>query len=178
MSLTLYNRATEESRERPRKGSTENMNPQTIINICEANWDAHKFDCSGFVKAVATALQISTFTPDDDANDIVNKLHAAGDWVALTPGDGAAAKAQADAGLLVVAGLKGSDQINPDVHGHVVIVVTGPLDPTHHQYPTAYWGSLAGHPAKAETINYAWRAGDRDKVGYFAKSLDPPAPNS
>jgi hypothetical protein len=147
------------------------MNPQQIINVCQANFEAHKFDCSGFVKAVATALQVTTFTPDDDANDIVQKLPTAGDWVALTPGDGAAAKAQADAGALVIGGLKGADQINPDQHGHVVIVVSGPLDPTHHQYPTAYWGSLARHPGQAETINFAWRAGDRDKVAYFAKFM-------
>ncbi|MGO9517973.1 MAG: hypothetical protein ACLPND_13085 [Candidatus Korobacteraceae bacterium] len=147
------------------------MDPQQIIAVCEANWDAHKFDCSGFVKAVATALNVTTFTPDDNANDIVDKLHAAGDWVALPTGDGAAAKEQADAGLLVIAGLEGADQVIPDEHGHVVVVVTGPLDAAHHQYPTAYWGSLAGHPAKAQTINFAWRAVDRDKVGYFAKAV-------
>jgi len=154
------------------------MNPQRIIDVCEANWEAHKFDCSGFVKAVAAALQVSTFGPGDDANDIVAKLPMAGDWVALAPGDGAAAKAQADAGSLVVGGLKGSDQINPDAHGHVVVVVTGPLDPAHNKYPTAYWGSLAGHPAKAQPINFAWRAGDRDKVAYFAKSMDPAPPDA
>jgi len=152
------------------------MDPQRIIAVCEANWDAHKFDCSGFVKAVAAALQVTTFAPGDDANDIVQKLPAAGDWVALSPGDGAAAKARADAGWLVVAGLKGSDQVIPDAHGHVVIVVSGPLDAAHDQYPTAYWGSLAGHPAKALTINFAWRAGDRDKVAYFAKALGQAAP--
>ncbi len=60
------------------------------------------------------------------------------DWTPLTPGDGAAAKNQADAGLLVIAGLKGADQANPDPHGHVVVVVSGPLD---RQYPTAYWSN-------------------------------------
>lgn len=146
------------------------MDPQHIIALCDANWDANKSDCSGFVKAVANALQVSTFAPGDDANSIVDKLHAATDWVALTPGDGPAAKAQADAGWFVIAGLKGSNQTNPDPHGHVVVIVTGPLDSIHGEYPTAYWGRLGGVGAKAQTINWAWRAGDRDQVAYFAKS--------
>lgn len=146
------------------------MDPQHIIALCDANWDANKSDCSGFVKAVANALQVSTFAPGDDANSIVDKLHAATDWVALAPGDGPAAKAQADAGWFVIAGLKGSNQISPDPHGHVVVIVTGPLDSIHGEYPTAYWGRLGGVGAKAQTINWAWRAGDRDQVAYFAKS--------
>ena len=152
------------------------MDAQRIIKICEANWDAHKSDCSGFVKAVAAELEVSTFLPGDNANVIVDKLHAATDWAALSPGDGLAAKAQADAGLLVVGGLKGSDQVNPDLHGHVVVVIAGPLDSIHGKYPTAYWGQLNGVGAKAETINWAWRAGDRENVRYFAKLLGSPAP--
>jgi len=148
------------------------MDPQRIIDVCEANWEAHKSDCSGFVKAVAAALGDSTFAPGYNANQIVDTLQAATDWAPLTPGDGATAKNQADAGLLVIAGLKGADQANPDPHGHVVVVVSGPLD---RQYPTAYWGQLNGVGAKANTINCAWRAGDRDKVGYFTKSLNAAA---
>jgi hypothetical protein len=156
------------------------MDANQIIEVCEANWDAHKSDCSGFVKAVVAALGLSTFVPSDDANTIVSKLSTATDWAAITPGDGLEAKAQADAGLLVIAGLKGSDQVNQEPHGHVVVVVTGPLDSGHSKYPTAYWGKLGGVGAKAETINWAWRAVDRDNVSYFAKSLDTPtsAPES
>ena len=148
------------------------MDPQQIIRLCEANWDAHKFDCSGFVKAVATALRVATFAPGDNANDIVGKLQENGDWIPLTHGDGATAKARADAGALVIAGMRGADQTIPDQHGHVVIVVTGPLDSVHHEYPMAYWGSLAGHPQKNMPINFAWRASDRDRVAYFAKVLN------
>jgi hypothetical protein len=151
------------------------MDPQRIIDLCEANWDAHKSDCSGFVKAVASALQVTTFAEGDDADAVVDKLRAAvaagagEDWTALAPGDGPGAKAKADAGCLVIGGLKGADQANPDPqHGHVVVVVCGPLD---RQYPTAYWGQLGGIGKKAMTINYAWRAGDRDRVAYFAKPL-------
>ena len=144
------------------------MDPQHIIDVCEANWEAQKSNCSGFVKVVAAALGVSTFAAGEDANQIVDTLQAATDWTPLTPGDGVAAKQQADAGLLVIAGLKGAEQVNPDPHGHVVVVVSGPLD---RQYPTAYWGQLNGVGAKAKTINWAWRAGDRDKVGYYTKSL-------
>jgi hypothetical protein len=147
------------------------MDPKRIIDVCQVNWEAHKSDCSGFVKAVCAALGIGTFAADDNADMIVGKLHAATDWVALAAGDGATAKARADAGLLVIAGLKGADQVQPDPHGHVVVVVTGPLDPSHGKYPTGYWGQLGGVGARAQTINFAWRAGDRDRVGYFAKSL-------
>jgi hypothetical protein len=144
------------------------MDAGHIVEVCEANWDAHKSDCSGFVKAVATVLQVATFEVDDDADAIVDKLRTASDWMALGGGGGPAAKSQADAGMLVIAGLKGSDQVQPDIHGHVVVVVTGPLD---REYPTAYWGRLGGVGAKAQTVNWAWRPGDRDHVSYFAKAL-------
>jgi hypothetical protein len=148
------------------------MEPQHIIDACETNWEAHKSDCSGFVKAVALTLAVETFNAGDNADAIVDRLVAAPDWTALGPGDGSAAKAQADAGQLVIGAMKGRDQVNPDAHGHVVVVVTGPFDAAHGEYPTAYWGKLGGIGAKAQTINFAWRAGDRERVAYFAKSLD------
>src|SRR5262249_16246808 len=135
------------------------MDPQRIIDVCRTNWEAHKSDCSGSVKAVCAALGVGTFAASDNADVIVDKLHAATDWTARTSGDGATAKAKADAGLLVIAGLKGADQVQPDPHGHVVVVVTGPLDPSHGKYPTAYWGKLGGVGAEAQTINWAWNAG-------------------
>ena len=144
--------------------------PQQIIAVCEANWDAHKSDCSGFVKAVSSALGVTTFQPDDNADSIMDKLRS-GDWTALEVGNGLMAKTQADAGVLVVAGLKGAEQVQPDPHGHVVVVVAGPLDAAHGQYPTGYWGRLGSVGAKATSLNFAWRAGDRDQVGYFAKAF-------
>jgi hypothetical protein len=102
----------------------------------------------------------------------MDKLRVGSDWTALGVGSGAAAKAQADAGLLVVGGLKGSEQVQPDSHGHVVVVVAGPLDTAHGQYPAAYWGRLGSVGEKNQSVNFAWRAGDRDQVGYFAKAVD------
>jgi hypothetical protein len=132
---------------------------QRIINACEANYSAHIGDCSGFAHAVAGALGI---TLEGMANDMVDHIQG-GVWTAVT--DGLAAKAQADAGNFVIGGLKD----NP--HGHVVVVVQGPIDASHGKYPTAYWGSLAGKPGKNQTVNWAWNAAERDHVVYTCVPL-------
>jgi len=94
-------------------------------------------------------------------------LRAGGPWVALA--DGPAALASAQAGKLVVAGLRGDEQASPNPHGHVVVVVDGPLD--RNMYPSAYWGQLGGAGAECKTINWAWTVQDRDKVTYAAHDL-------
>jgi hypothetical protein len=127
---------------------------QQIINACIAQYEQHIGDCSGFAKAVAAALGVPL---EGMANDIVDQIQAA-PWTALV--DGIAAKNQADAGSFVIGGLKD----NP--HGHVVVVVQGPIDAAHQKYPTAYWGSLAGKPGKDQTVNWAWDSADRDRVTY------------
>ena len=129
---------------------------QQIINVCEADFQQHIADCSGFAKAVAGDLGI---TLTGMANDIVDQIQAA-PWTLLA--DGIAAKAQADAGFFVIGGLKDTP------HGHVVVVVQGPIDPAHQKYPTAYWGSIRGaqFAAKNKTVNWAWDAADRDRVIY------------
>jgi hypothetical protein len=85
--------------------------------------------------------------------------------------DGVAAAASAAAGKFVVGGLLGSEQAVPDLHGHVVVIVAGPL--AHGLYPSAYWGSLGGTPGRDQTINWAWTANDRDRVTYAAQDLPP-----
>jgi hypothetical protein len=127
---------------------------QQIIAACQAEYDQHIADCSGFAKAVANALGIAL---DGMANDIVDHIQTP-PWTVLA--DGISAKQQADAGFFVIGGLKD----NP--HGHVVVVVEGPIDAAHQKYPTAYWGSLAGKPGKNQTVNWAWNSADRDHVTY------------
>jgi hypothetical protein len=73
------------------------MEPQHIIDACETNWEAHKADCSGFVKAMALALAVKTFSAGDNADAIVDRLRAASDWTPLDAGDGAAARIRAEA---------------------------------------------------------------------------------
>ncbi len=127
---------------------------QQIISACQAEYQNHISDCSGFATAVAHDLGI---TLTGMANDIVDQIQAA-PWTILA--DGIAAKAQADAGNFVIGGLKD----NP--HGHVVVVVQGPIDQTHGKYPTAWWGSLAGKPGGPKTVNWAWGEAERDSVIY------------
>jgi hypothetical protein len=136
--------------------STDTTVQQQIINTCEAEFNAHDNDCSGFVRAVSRDLGI---TLTGLANDIVDEIQTA-PWTTVP--DGVQAKAQADSGFLVIGGLK------DDPHGHVVVVVTGPL--AAGKYPTAYWGRLGSIGKKNTTINWAWNKLDRDKViyGYIA----------
>jgi hypothetical protein len=135
-----------------------------VTAACVQRFPAHSGDCSGFVKAVGADVGV---TIDGMANDIVDTLRAGGPWVTLA--DGPAALASAQAGKLVLAGLRGDEQTVPNPHGHVVVVVDGPLD--RNLYPTAYWGQLGGSGAAGKTINWAWTAQDRDRVTYSAHDL-------
>ena len=129
---------------------------QQIINACESEFSAHIADCSGFAKAVANDLGVSL---TGMANDIVDQIQAS-PWMLLK--DGIEAKGKADLGYFVIGGLKDTP------HGHVVVVVMGPLDPGNNKYPTAYWGSLRGaqFAGKNKTVNWAWDKVDRDQVIY------------
>ena len=131
---------------------------QDIVDACEAEWDAHKNDCSGFAKAVATRLGV---TLTGMANDIVGEIQVS-PWSLVA--DGPAAADAAARGRLVIAGMKGADQTVPNPHGHVVVVVQGAL--AHGLYPAAYWGQLGGVGKKDTTLNWAWTAADRDRVVY------------
>jgi hypothetical protein len=140
-----------------------NQEAKKVIDVCEDEWPANKGDCSGFVKDVAASLGMRL---SGQANDIVDQITGPG-WTKVT--DGKAAKQAADEGKFVVGGLKGGDQQTPSAHGHVVVVVAGPL--AKDQYPTAYWGTLGGVGERAKTINWAWKATDRDNVSYAFQSL-------
>jgi len=134
------------------------VDPQTIVDSCEAHWDSYKSDCSGFVKTVAADFGIVL---NGQADDIVDQMNSSS-WQSAA--NGIEAKSKADTGYLVLAGLKGADHTPPRSHGHVVVVVTGPL--ANGKYPTAYWGSLGGVGKKNATLNYAWNSSDRDNVIY------------
>jgi hypothetical protein len=85
--------------------------------------------------------------------------------------DGVAAAAAAKAGQLVVAGM--TSQALGSAHGHVVIVVDGPLN--RGLYPTAYWGSLnpsiRPKGAVGATLNFSFSEADRDDVVYASHSV-------
>ena len=125
--------------------------------FCEEFWPKDKSDCSLFVKDVANAMGVDL---SGDANAIVDTIRHK--WRRLH--DGVAARIAAEAGTLVIAGLRGNEQSEPSEHGHVVVVVSGSLD--HGKYPHAYWGRLGSVGERDKTLNYAWRTGDRDHVTY------------
>src|SRR6516225_1976220 len=135
-----------------------------VKDACEACFEAHANDCSGFARAVAGELEVQLHGL---ANEIVDTIRGGNGWTPLR--NGAAAAESAATGKLVIAGLKGSEQTHPDPHGHVVVVVKGPL--ADDRYPTAYWGRLGGVGEKDKTINWAWRPGDRDEVTYASHDL-------
>lgn len=134
-----------------------------IIAACESVWDANKSDCSGFVKAVCEQFQVAM---TGQADNIIDQIQSAG-WTSLS--DGVAAKRAADQGQLVICGLRGASLTPPNSHGHVAVVVSGAL--AHGKYPTAYWGQLGGVGRKKETLNYAFKKVDRDKVIYAGKTV-------
>jgi hypothetical protein len=141
-----------------------NAKAQSIISQCDIVFDANKADCNKFVKAVASHFGIEL---QGAADSIVDGISGA-EWTQLS--DGIAAKAQADSGFLVIGGLKGSDMSPPEDHGHVVIVVSGPL--AQDKYPTAYWGKLEGVGSQNKTVNWAWTSANRDKVKYACRSVE------
>jgi hypothetical protein len=138
--------------------------PSRVRQACEDCYDAHKGDCSAFARAVAGELGVRLVGL---ADDIVQTLRTEPKWTVLA--DGVAAQQNAAAGQLVLAGLKGSEQTQPVAHGHVVVVIDGPL--ARGAYPTAYWGSLGGVPGQAKTLNWAWTEADRDHITYAATDL-------
>jgi hypothetical protein len=135
----------------------------TTAALCAQLWAAHKGDCAGFARAVAAASGIP-FASNPDANAIADLLRNQDDgWVSVADG-AAAAAACAGAQALVLGALRGDALAKKQMHGHVVVVVPGPLD--RGKYPQAWWGSLGGPTGRGLTIAQAWTPQDRDKVVY------------
>lgn len=104
--------------------SAEFLDAGLVETACAAAYDANKDDCNKFAKAVCSHFGISV---TGQADEIVDQISGAG-WTLLT-GGGPQAKASAEAGMLVVAGLKGAKHNPPRSNGHVAIIVPGPLAP-------------------------------------------------
>jgi hypothetical protein len=138
--------------------ATDDVAIDRVRQACEASFSKHQNDCSGFARDVAARLGVKL---DGTANQIVETLRSGQGWIRLR--DGLAAADSAHGGKLVIAGLLGSEQVHPSEHGHVAVVVRGPMQ---GRYPRAYWGRLGGGGQRDETINFAWEPGDRDRVSY------------
>jgi hypothetical protein len=144
------------------------MSDQIVRDACVDCFDANTDDCSAFARAVANEVGVPLAGL---ADDIVTTLRGGGAWTVLA--GGAAAAAAAEAGKLVLAGLKGSEQATPNPHGHVVVVVAGAL--YQGVYPYAYWGSLGGSPGQDKPIDYAWVHADLPKVTFASHDVPPAA---
>ncbi|GBQ93920.1 hypothetical protein AA23498_1873 [Acetobacter nitrogenifigens DSM 23921 = NBRC 105050] len=127
-----------------------------IIAIAEKRWEAHKSDCSGFVRAVAKDLGVPM---TGLANQLVDAWRQDGMWTKLNH-DHARASLLSAQGYLVVAGLQESG------HGHVVIVIPGK---SNHGDAMGYWGRLGGTGYKNKGLNFAWKRADLKNVEYFAR---------
>jgi N-acetylmuramoyl-L-alanine amidase len=141
-----------------RTGAPQILVAGRVRQACEASFAKHQNDCSAFAREVAEQLGVRL---EGSANNIVETLRTGEGWATLR--DGAAAANSAHSGKLVIAGLHGSEQVHPSEHGHVVVVVDGPME---GRYPHAYWGRLGGNGERDKTINFAWELGDRDRITY------------
>jgi hypothetical protein len=135
-----------------------NLVEQACIDLFEANKD----DCSKFAKAIASRFRIDLI---GQADDIFSQIQQE-PW---TPVPGTDLEAAANAagfatqGYLVMGALRSGDL--GESHGHVVVVVAGPL--VGGSYPLAYWGSIdQGHEGAHRGVNYAFRHPYCDRVRY------------
>lgn len=119
------------------------MSARDIIAACQRHLPAHANDCSGFVRAVAKDCGVLLI---GDANFLVDQLSGA-----RVLADGAAAARAAAAGDLVVSGVKASG------HGHVVVIVSGPLN--RGRYPYSFWGQYHAITVGGETMNVGFTRG-------------------
>jgi hypothetical protein len=137
-----------------------------IITFCDERLPPNMNDCNAFLKAVGVDLGVVF---NGNADQIVGALMTDVTWESVA--DGVAAGDSAAHGNFVVGGMRSGDSSTPQTHGHVVIVVKGALE--FGNYPTAYWGSTDGYPADMPngqppgTINWSWKAADRDNVKYW-----------
>ena len=140
-----------------------------VIACCQKRFSEHHNDCSGFVRTVASDCGVLLF---GDANEIVEQLQnspISSAWD-LIP-DGATAAQYASRGYLVIGGAKAKG------HGHVVVIVKGPL--ARGKYPYAFWGQYRGLNVAGTiynvgfsrghgTVNYAFGRDTRDQLEYAA----------
>ena len=139
------------------------MAARDIISSCQANIARFPNDCAAFVRAVADDAKVVGIV--GNANSIVSMLGAG-----RLLSSGLQARAAAAAGDLVIGGVAAAG------HGHVVVVVDGPMRGPH---PYAFWGQYTGLRLGNEavnvgftrghgTVNYAWKQSDLHRVRYAA----------
>ena len=138
---------------------------QTLIaKACEKHWNAHKDNCSGFVKAVAA--EIGIFLPDKQANEIIDYISPwamASWWKIGSPKD---AGLLAEEGYFVLACLESKQITLPSGNGHVAVVTSG-YRAGKGNSPRGYWGAHKSVGKKNATMNYSFSTADIHKVTYY-----------
>jgi cell wall-associated NlpC family hydrolase len=143
-----------------------------VVEVCRNSWDEsfisgvkNKYNCSGFVKAVAQKLAV--YMPDGTADAIVEHLESHPLWRRLS--DGLEARQKAQQGSFVIGGLKSSDHSPSRNNGHVAIIVGGAL--YRAKYPLCWGGSTSNAQSQGnKSIGEVWNARDRDNVQYYCYS--------
>lgn len=136
------------------------MTKEDIVAACRKWYPSFSNDCSGFVRAVTQELGHPI---DGNADTIMTNLARSSAWESI---DRATAVASAAQGKLVIAGLKSSEHTGMTSHGHVVIVVDGPL--YHDTYPLVWGGSIGSAQSRGtKSVGEVWRRSDRDEVRYY-----------
>jgi hypothetical protein len=143
--------------------SPHHDNALRIIATCEKHWQQHRYNCSGFVRAVADDLGVFPHV-HGLANDIYQQLkQLKSRWeilgslipqftVPLTEEENIKRRAeelQIEAGNAAAQGkFVVAASFNPHGHGHVAIIVdarkAGVMGPLVRTRAFAYWGNLPG----------------------------------
>lgn len=140
---------------------------EKILAACEKHYKIHSQSCSGFVLAVAGELGHRLA---GNADGIIDQLESS--WTKI---DRAKAIEAAQAGVLIIVGLKSHEHNPPRGHGHVAVVVGGAL--YLGKYPLV-WGGSSGRAQSAGTksVGEVWRNTDRDGVRYYQPPMKPAQP--
>jgi hypothetical protein len=132
------------------------MSARDIIALCQRDLWRFPDDCAAFVRSVANRCGVIL---TGNANDICTQISRAPQraW------NGRDAAARAADGCLVIGGLAAPG------HGHVVIVVDGPV--AEGRYPYVFWGQYHGLKVLGETVNVGFTRG-HGKLTYAFQRAD------
>jgi hypothetical protein len=143
-------------------------NPDDIISACKQllTIPANSRECNEFVISVAAEFGVAF---SGIADQILGEITGV-NWTQHGK-DGKSASEAAGDGALVLGGV--TSEVLGEPHGHVLIVVKGPL--ADGKYPTAYWGSenplIRPNGALGKTLNYSFLLKDRDNVIYASRGV-------
>lgn len=160
-----------------------------MLATCEACWnDQTKRDCSGFVKAVCSALGLPDCAAPRSmqANELYGHFHSRKDlWYFLGSGDSAVSFAGVEAheGNLVVAVWKDPAWEGPgdeEHRGHVAVVTeyfASRKSPKPTQLLLAYWGqwskSGSAEGRKNEKVSLSFGTSKHSSISYFSYNSLP-----